>query len=92
MGMNILLWIIFGAIVGWLASIIMRTNEEMGAMANIIVGIIGAFIGGIVARMLGGQGVDGFNLGSLIVAILGACLLLFFIRLVSRGRGSAVHH
>jgi uncharacterized membrane protein YeaQ/YmgE (transglycosylase-associated protein family) len=90
MGMNIILWIIFGALVGWIASLIMRTDEEQGAIANIIIGIIGAFIGGAVARMLGGEGVTGFNLGSLIVAILGAVTLIFFIRMLSGGRDSRV--
>ena len=90
MAMNIILWIIFGALAGWIASIIMRTNAEQGAVANIIIGIIGAFIGGVVARMFGGEGVTGFNLGSVLVAILGAVLLLFFIRLLSGGRGTTV--
>lgn len=90
MGMNIILWIIFGALVGWIASIIMRTNEDMGAVSNIIVGIIGAFIGGAISRALGGSGVNEFSFGSIIMAVLGACLLLFFIRMVT-GRGSTAH-
>ena len=69
--MGILLWIVFGALVGWIASMIMRTDEEQGAIANIIIGIVGAFIGGAVSNMLGGPEVSGFNLTSLIVAILG---------------------
>ena len=90
MGMNILAWIIFGALAGWLASIIMRTNAEQGAIGNIIVGIIGAFIGGMISRALGGEGVTGFNLGSLIVAIIGAVILLFIVRLFRRGSGTTV--
>lgn len=92
MGMNILAWIIFGALAGWIASMIMGTNAQMGAIANIIVGIIGAFIGGMIARALGGDGVTGFNLGSLIVAILGSVILLFIVRLFSRGSGNTVTH
>ena len=90
MAMNIILWIIFGALAGWIASIIMRTNAEQGAIANIIIGIIGAFIGGALARMFGGAGVTGFNLGSVLVAVLGAVVLLFFIRMLSGGRGNTI--
>lgn len=90
MVMNIFLWIIFGALVGWIASIIMRTNAEQGAVGNIIVGIIGAFIGGMVSQALGGPGISGFNLTSLIVAILGAVVLLFVIRMFTR-RGKGVY-
>ncbi len=84
--MNILLWIIFGALAGWIASIIMRTNADQGAIGNIIVGIIGAFIGGMVSNSLGGPDVTGFNLTSLLVAIVGAVILLFIVRLFTGGR------
>lgn len=90
MGMNILLWILFGALVGWIASLIMRTDAEQGAVANIIIGIIGAFIGGAISRALGGSGVSGFNFGSIVMAILGSIILIFFIKMLT-GRGSAVH-
>ena len=82
--MNILIWLIFGAIVGWIASKIMNTDGEQGAIANIIVGIIGAFIGGYVMQLLGGSGVTGFNLGSLLVALLGAVILLGVYKAVAR--------
>ena len=86
--MGIILWILFGALVGWLASIIMRTDDEQGAWANIIIGIIGAFIGGALSGWLGGQGISGFNLSSIIVAILGEMVLIFFIRMFTHRRGS----
>lgn len=84
--MNIILWIIFGALAGWIASMVMRTNEEQGAIGNIIVGIIGAFIGGMVSRAMGGPDVSGFNLTSLIVAVVGAIILLFVVRMFTGGR------
>ena len=82
--MNFLVWIIFGAIAGWIASIITGRNKKMGAIANIIVGIIGAFIGGYIMQLFGVQGVTGFNLPSLLVAIVGAVVLLFIVGLVRR--------
>jgi uncharacterized membrane protein YeaQ/YmgE (transglycosylase-associated protein family) len=82
--MNIILWIIFGALAGWIASIIMGRNAQMGALANIIVGIVGALIGGFIMNAFGAQGVTGFNLTSLIVAILGAIVLLFLVGLFRR--------
>ncbi len=84
--MNIVVWIIFGAIAGWIASIIMGKNKKMGAIANIIVGIIGAFIGGYIMDFFGGPGVTGFNFTSLFVAIVGAVILLWIVGLVSRRR------
>lgn len=75
--MGIILWIIFGALAGWIASKIMGRDASMGALANIIVGIIGAALGGwISASLLGGQGITGFDIWSLLIAIAGACLLL----------------
>ncbi len=80
---NIILWILFGALAGWLASLIMKTDEEQGALANIVVGILGAFIGGFVVSMvLGEDGVTGFNITSLIVAVVGAVILLGVVKLL----------
>ncbi|HYF96470.1 MAG TPA: GlsB/YeaQ/YmgE family stress response membrane protein [Patescibacteria group bacterium] len=81
---DILAWIIFGALAGWIASIIMKTNAEQGALGNIIVGIIGAFIGGFLVRALTGSEVEGFNFMSLLVAILGAVLLLAIVKMFRR--------
>lgn len=89
---NIIVWVIFGALAGWIASIIMRTDEQQGAVGNIVIGIIGAFLGGMVSRAFGGPSVTGFNFPSLIVAILGAVILLFFIRMFSSGHHNPAEH
>jgi len=84
MEMNILIWIIFGALVGWIASKIMNTDAQQGPIVNIIVGVIGAFIGGFVMQSLGRSGVTGFNLSSLLVALLGSVLLLGAYKVVAK--------
>jgi len=83
--MGIILYIIFGALVGWIASIIMGRNAEQGALGNIIVGIVGAFLGGWIMSALGGTGVSGFNLRSFLVALMGAVILLFVLNMFRRG-------
>ncbi len=80
--MDILLWIVFGALAGWIASIIMKSDAKMGALANIIVGILGAGIGGFLFNTFGASGVTGFNIASLLVAVIGSVVLLFLVRLV----------
>ncbi len=82
--MNIIFWIVLGALAGWIASMIMGRNAQMGAVANIVVGIIGALIGGFIMNSLGGPGVTGFNLYSVLVAIGGAVVLLFIVGLFRR--------
>lgn len=78
--MSILAWIVLGGLAGWIASMFAGNNAEQGITGNIIVGILGAFIGGFLFNVLGGEGVTGFNLWSLIVAVIGATLLLFIVR------------
>ena len=80
--MGILAWIILGGIAGWLASIIMKTDASQGIFLNIIVGIVGAFLGGLAFSMLGGEGITGFNLYSLLVALLGSVLFLWIVKAV----------
>lgn len=82
--MDIILWIIFGALAGWIASMIMGTNAQQGAIANIVVGLLGAVIGGWIMQALGGPPVSGINFTSLIVAIGGAIVLLFFYNLLTK--------
>jgi uncharacterized membrane protein YeaQ/YmgE (transglycosylase-associated protein family) len=83
---EIIAWIVIGGLAGWIASMIMGTNRSMGPIANIIVGIVGAVIGGFLTGVLGLQPADAnaFNIWSLLVAILGAVVLLFLIGLVQR--------
>jgi len=78
--MGIIVWVIFGALVGWIASIVM--NDRGGWLWNIIIGIIGALIGGFIMSQLGKSGVSGFNLYSFVVALLGACILVAIVKII----------
>jgi uncharacterized membrane protein YeaQ/YmgE (transglycosylase-associated protein family) len=80
--MGIIIWIIFGAIVGWIASLIMGTNE--GLILDIIIGIVGAVVGGWLMSFFGKVGVTGFNLYSFLVAIIGAVVLITIIKTLRR--------
>jgi uncharacterized membrane protein YeaQ/YmgE (transglycosylase-associated protein family) len=82
--MSILAWIILGGIAGWVASLIMSTNESMGIIANIIVGVVGAFIGGLIFNFFGATDVTGFNIYSLLVAVVGSIVLLWIVGMVRR--------
>ncbi len=82
--MNILLWIVLGGLAGWIASIIMKRNEQQGLLGDILLGIIGAIVGGFVVSLLGGEGITGFNLYSLVIAIIGAIGLIWAARAVRR--------
>ena len=82
--MGILAWIVLGGIAGWIASMFAKTNESMGIFANIVVGIIGAFLGGFLFEQLGSTGVTGFNFWSLFVAVVGAFVLLMIFRAFRR--------
>lgn len=83
--MGIIAFIVLGATAGWFASMITGTNAQMGLLANIIVGIIGAFLGGLLFSMFGGDGVTGFNLGSFVVALIGSVILLMILKAFNRG-------
>ena len=82
--MGIILWIFFGALVGWIASMIMKTDAEQGAGLNIIVGIVGAMLGGWIMSIVGKSGVNGFNLYSFLVALLGAVVLIAIVKAIRR--------
>ncbi len=81
--MNIIGWIILGGLAGWVASMIMGSNAQQGVIGNIVVGIIGAFVGGFVMSLFGGSGVTGFNFTSFLVALLGAVIALWVLKVVS---------
>jgi uncharacterized membrane protein YeaQ/YmgE (transglycosylase-associated protein family) len=84
---NLLAWIIVGGIAGWLASLLVQ-GTGMGIVGDIIVGVVGALIGGFLLSLLlpGTFGFTGFNLGSLIVAFIGAVVLLFIVKLFTGRR------
>ncbi|MDQ3014766.1 MAG: GlsB/YeaQ/YmgE family stress response membrane protein [bacterium] len=82
--MSIILWLVFGALVGWIASLIMGTDAQQGAIMNIVVGIVGAVLGGWLFSLFGAQDVSGFNIYSFIVALVGAVVLLGLYQAVRR--------
>jgi uncharacterized membrane protein YeaQ/YmgE (transglycosylase-associated protein family) len=81
---NLILWLLFGALVGWLASLVMRTDAQQGALLNIIVGIVGALIGGFLFGA-GTINTNDFSLSALLVSFVGAVVLLAVVNLVRRG-------
>lgn len=80
---SIIIWLIVGGIVGWLASLIMRTDAQQGILLNIVVGIVGAFLAGLI---LGGGSInEGITLESFLYSLLGAVVLLAIVNLIRRG-------
>lgn len=79
MVLNVILWLVFGAVAGWVASTMMKTSNTL--TMNIILGIVGSVIAGFIARLLGIY-TDGFSLVALLIAIVGAMLLIFLVRKV----------
>ena len=89
--MSFIAWLIVGGLLGWIASMIMGTNDKQGIFLNIVVGIVGAFLGGLILAPLFGTGTINqydFSIGSLLVSLLGAVVLLFIVGLFRRRR----HH
>lgn len=80
--MNIIIFLVFGAIVGWLASVIMKTNDSQGILGDVILGIVGAFVGGYLMNLLGYGGVSGFNIYSMLVALIGAVVVVLIGRML----------
>ena len=86
--MGILIWLIIGGIVGWLASIIMKRDGQQGIIMNVVVGIVGAFIGGLLIGPLLGAGSinDGISVMSFVVSLIAAVILLAIVNLFRRGK------
>jgi uncharacterized membrane protein YeaQ/YmgE (transglycosylase-associated protein family) len=82
--MGIIAWILLGGVAGWIASIVMKTDASQGIFLNIVVGIVGAFLGGLAFNLLGGDGVTGFNFYSLLVSVIGAVILLGLMSMFRR--------
>ena len=85
--MDILLWIVLGLVAGFLASMVMKGGY--GLLGDIIVGVVGALLGGWLFSLFGAGGVTGFNLWSLLVALIGACILIAILRAISGSRAAA---
>ena len=85
---GIIIWLIVGGIIGWLASMVMKTDGQQGILLNIVVVIVGAFIGGFIGPMLGlGGGINAaISLPSILVSLVGAIILLAIVNLIRRGR------
>jgi len=82
--MEFILWIVFGALVGWIASMIMKTDAQQGAVLNVVVGIVGSVLGGWIMTMFGQSDTSGFNLYSFVVALFGAIILIAIVKAVRR--------
>jgi len=86
--MNIILWLVIGGLIGWVASIIMRTNAQQGMFLNVVVGIVGALLGGwFLSPFFGVSTINqnNFSMPALLVSLLGAVILLAIVNLVRRG-------
>ena len=87
---NIIAWIVLGAIAGWIAGLLVKGDERYGVIGHIVLGIVGALVGGFIANALGfGSGREGgdvVNIQSIIVAIIGAVLVVLVVNMVSRRR------
>ena len=85
--MGLLIWLIVGGVCGWLASLIMKTDGQQGILLNVVVGIVGAFLAGwLISPMLGvGTINEGISIGSVLVSVLGAVILLAIVNLFRRG-------
>ena len=78
--MGLILSLLVGPVVGWLASLVMKTNAQMGALMNIVVGIVGAWLGGVLAGMIGFAATS--TIASLVVSVIGACALIAILKAV----------
>ena len=87
--MNLIIWLVVGGVIGWVASLIMKTDAQQGMILNIVVGVVGALLGGWLLSPLVGAGTvnqGDFSLMGLLVSLAGAVVLLFVVNLVRRGK------
>ena len=87
--MNFIIWLVVGGLIGWVASLIMRTDGQQGVILNVVVGIVGALLGGWFLAPMFGTGTintNDFSLSGLLISLLGAVILLAIVNLVRRGR------
>ena len=87
--MNFIIWLVFGGIIGWIASKMMKTDAQQGLLLNIVVGVVGAMLGGWLITPLIGAGIvnqSDFSFGGLLVSLIGAIILLAIVNLLRRGR------
>ena len=87
--MNIIIWLITGGVIGWLASMLMKTDAQQGMVMNVVVGIVGAMLAGWLISPMVGVGTinqDNFSLPSMVVSLIGAVILLAVVNLLRRGR------
>ena len=87
--MNFLIWLVVGGLIGWIASKIMNTDAQQGVFLNVIVGIVGAFVGGVLISPLVGVPTinqNALSAGALLVSLVGAIILLAIVNLVRRGK------
>ena len=86
--MNFIIWIVIGGLIGWAASLVMKTDAQQGVVLNVVVGIVGALVGGWLLLPLFGTGTinqNDFSLASLVISLLGAIILLAVVNLLRRG-------
>ena len=89
--MNFIIWLVVGGLIGWVASMIMKTDAQQGVILNVVVGIVGAFVGGwLISPLVGVPTInqDAFSIGALVVSLVGAIILLAIVNLFRRGRVS----
>jgi uncharacterized membrane protein YeaQ/YmgE (transglycosylase-associated protein family) len=87
--MNFIIWLVVGGLIGWVASIIMKTDAQQGVFLNVVVGIVGSMLGGwLISPLIGAGTVNqgDFSLGGLVVSLIGAIILLAIINLFKRGK------
>lgn len=81
--MDLIVFLVFGGLVGWVASMIMKTDGQQGLLMNIVVGVVGAWIGSWLGANLNLGVVSGFNVGSFVVALIGAIVLIYVLKLAN---------